>query len=360
MSPQIPVCPACGQKALPQQSHCLYCKARLRIDRLSPAQALVDEALGAPPGIGDSPTHVPSADATYSLTHDTPGQNVTGTDKPCPACGEALAANAILCVHCGFDRRLGRARQTVIEGHGDEPRGLAEETPTISPAEAVHCYPSVLHGLTLHNARILISLLGTVVILGVVIYVAAQKGRAPRQPPAWLEWAVYGGIGLWLLSIGLGLAGSLLCLHVPASSGARLPLAGALLFDLVTVSLGVIGAIEDWSPLFSWITGLCSWALFVAFLARLATYLDRPSEAREAWTILLLGMGVIAIPVIVALLTAGAQDGEAVRLTITVMLPGSGLLYFRLQFMVVKLLESLRESVRHQLDDARKQLPVED
>jgi hypothetical protein len=41
---------------------------------------------------------------------------ITTTPPDCPACGKALAAGAVLCIECGFDRRSGERRQTERRG----------------------------------------------------------------------------------------------------------------------------------------------------------------------------------------------------------------------------------------------------
>ena len=40
------------------------------------------------------------------------GNRITTTPGTCPECGTALAADAVLCVECGFDRRTGKRQKT--------------------------------------------------------------------------------------------------------------------------------------------------------------------------------------------------------------------------------------------------------
>ena len=90
-------CGACGEKALPKQTHCLHCKARL-LSWPPPAVAGAD-------GIqSDSLPPSPRADGK------------------CPGCDKELPPTAVLCIECGYDLRTGRKRETV---HGAivEPEG---------------------------------------------------------------------------------------------------------------------------------------------------------------------------------------------------------------------------------------------
>jgi hypothetical protein len=153
-------------------------------------------------------------------------------------------------------------------------------------------------GLTLHNARILLSFLATGLIVGLTVYGAVKWRGAMHEPPPWFALAVLGSVGLWLLSVVLGFLGSIFCLFVPSGSSARFVLALALLLDVVTVPLCVVAAILGWTPLTSWATGLCSWAFFMVFLIRLAAYLDRPGEAREGQTTLFYGLVLITLPMV--------------------------------------------------------------
>jgi len=267
--------------------------------------------------------------------------------RRCPSCGAGLAASAVLCVKCGYDFRLGKARTTVSK----KPKADGRRAPR---RERESHFQPVLLGLTLHSTRILLALIATLLIVGLTAYASAKVGVA-NDPPPWLALGLVAGVGLWLVSITVGFAGSILCLSVPAVSFGRRPLALALVLDVATLPAGVVAILLGWTPLLAWAVGLGSWALFIVFLIRLAAYIDRPSEAQEGRTLLLYGVILIAVSMTVSALTMVAKEASAVGLTIAILLGLAGGLYFRVQFFLYKLLESLRESIRQQLDEARRQ-----
>jgi hypothetical protein len=258
----------------------------------------------------------------------------------CPDCGAKLAEHAVLCVQCGYDFRLGRSRANVPT---PAPRRLRRRA-----------FKQVLIGLTLYSARVLLSLLATLLIFGLNAYLAANRQMPAHEPPLWLALGLLGGIGLWLMSICCGFAGSILCLWVPASSRGRWPLALALFLDVLSVPLGVLAALLPWTTLLSWAAGLCSWALFLVFLIRLAVFIDRPSEAHEGRSLLLHGLILIAAMFILGSAMALARDPFALGIVVTVLLPIFAGAYWRMQYTMLKLIESLRASIRQQLDEAQR------
>jgi ribosomal protein L40E len=78
-------CPTCGRELPPGQDNCAFCAATL-----SAAEPVVVVAADAP-----------------------------APPTPCPGCGAPLAAAAVICIACGFDRRKGRRLETV---HAAPPR----------------------------------------------------------------------------------------------------------------------------------------------------------------------------------------------------------------------------------------------
>ena len=270
------------------------------------------------------------------------------TDRPseqpaasvrCPSCQVSLPAKAVLCVQCGYDFRLGKARSTVMEK--EEAPGRVD--------------PFVLRGLTLHGVRILLSLLAIVLIFASTALAATRLRAGASEPPLWLVIALLAGVGLSLTCILLGLVGSVFCLRVPRESGGRLPLALSLAFDVVAVPLGVVAAILGWPPLLSWVVGYCSWMLFLGFLSRLADYLDRPSEAREAKGIVLYALILTIIPAMLIALSFASRDPGSVSLVGGFLLPVFGVWFFRVQIVLYKLLETLKGTIRVQAEEAESQ-----
>ncbi|MFW6108640.1 MAG: zinc ribbon domain-containing protein, partial [bacterium] len=68
---------------------------------------------------------------------------------PCPACGQPVAAGAVICVHCGLDLKTGvlmatRAGEEGAPGAGDDED---EEAPPSAPWRAVMLVAEYLPGL---------------------------------------------------------------------------------------------------------------------------------------------------------------------------------------------------------------------
>jgi hypothetical protein len=299
-------------------------------------------AAGPPAGVVAAPAAA-APGAAYGIVEQPAGEG-----NRCPGCGAGLSARAVLCVRCGYDFRLGKSRATV--------KGKAEAPARVAPRTWAQDFPRVLRGLTLHNARILLSLIAVVLLFGSTAAAATKLRAGAQEPPAWLLLPLLGGVGVSLVSILLGFVGSIFCLRVPRESAGRLPLALSLAFDVAAMPLGVVAAILGWTPLLSWATGICSWILFLAFLVRLASYMDRPSEAREAKGILLFGLGMSILPATLAVLSFLWRDPTSVYVVAGFLLIPVGIWYFRLQIALYKLLETLRASIRQQIDDAEREL----
>jgi len=308
--------------ALPHQSHCQYCSARLN-------EALPTEGAAA---TTDSPAEKPSADG-----------------KRCPTCGGALAEKAVLCVECGYDFRLGMPRLTVVE---KVKRPTRDERRRLWVARLPH----VVRGLNLYSARILLGMLSTVVLVGLEAIGSANKRAWSEEAPPWFVLAVAASGAMLLISVTVGLIGSGLCLFVPSESEGRGPLALSLIIDLVGGALAIVAEVFHWDPLFSSTAGLFAWTLFILFLTRLAAYIDRPSEEREARSILRFSLGLVGIAALVVGLMLLARNAFALGLIGVGLLALSGFLYVALQFGVLRLLESLRASMRLHVEEARRKL----
>ena len=315
-------CPACGPMALPHQSHCQYCSARL------------NEVL---PGEGPA------------VTTDAPAEKPPSDAKHCPGCDMALAENAVLCVECGYDLRLGMPRLTVVE---KAKRPTRDERRRLWVARLPH----VVRGLNLYSGRILLGMLGTVLLVGLEAIGSANKRAWSEEAPPSFVLAVAAAGALLLISVTVGLIGSALCLFVPSESEGRGPLALSLIIDLAGGALAIVAEVFNWDLLLSWTAGLCSWTLFILFLARLAAYVDRPSEAREARAILRFGLGLVVVSALMVGLMLLARNAFALGLIAVVLLALSAFLFVALQFGVLRLLESLRASMRVHVEEARRGL----
>jgi hypothetical protein len=333
-------CPTCGQCVLPHQSRCPDCNTRLT--EAPPAE----ESAPAPEAAGILPAQAPKGDTCAIVDPPSPG------GRHCPGCGAALGEQAVLCVQCGYDFRLGKARATVVEH-------LKSETPQERRRRQVASFPQVLRGLILHAARILLRLLATVLIIGLTFYAASLEGVPTPGQRTFLEVGLLGGVGVGLLSEILGFAGSVLCLRLPDSL-ARGLLVVNMVLGLAILPVGIVASILNWSPLLSWAMGLGSWVLFLVFLVRLARCIDRPSEAREARNILLFGLFLDALPITLIMMASRFPDLLLTSgMLLICLLPIFAVLYFCLYFWVqvvllLRLLETLRGSLRQQIDEAPK------
>jgi hypothetical protein len=270
-------CPACQQKALPFQTHCLHCNARL------PKAAPVET----------------KADPTAALPR---------TDGVCPACGKALSATAVLCIDCGFDLRTGRMIETV--------RGPAAEesiTDSARPKQNRHAEPlpaglaKVRLGLGFHYARLVLTLLTVLVMMGLVCYGVAMRSREPDSI-AIVGWLTAGGIVM--LAALLGIVGSILCLWVGRASRAWWFIFISLLLDVLTPPLIVFLQLVAIPPFLAWGVEFASWICFMLFLRRLALYVDRPDEANEIMAFITRGVALlVGAPLLLILLTMMAFLG---------------------------------------------------
>lgn len=70
---------------------------------------------------------------------------------PCPGCGAALAAGAVLCIECGFDKRKGRRLDTVHarpRGRKRSQEGRAPGLPRPERGRAIVAWLLIALGLT--------------------------------------------------------------------------------------------------------------------------------------------------------------------------------------------------------------------
>ncbi len=269
-------CPACGQKALPAQTRCLYCNARLN-------EAVLVE---------------PVAVDAIQVAAPIPLQSADGK---CPDCGKELPAEAVLCIDCGYDLRTGRKRQTVHALAEEEaelvvPRRKRKGRPEPLPAGL----GKVQLGLGFHYARLVLTLLAVLGIMGLLAYGMIFKPKAD-EPGLLIGGLV--ALGIVLLAAVLGLAGSVLCLWVGRPSRAWGLIFTSLVLDVLTVPLVVYQQIAAFPPFFAWGVEFVSWILFMLFLRRLAAYVDRPGEANEVMALITRGVALlVGVPLLLILL----------------------------------------------------------
>jgi hypothetical protein len=87
----------------------------------------------------------------------------------CPECGEPMGAGAVICIECGFDRRIGKKRETKVkrmERHWTPPPGLAARI--VGLVAAVLVFGGVCLVVVLYD----VPLVPVVVVFGVLIGVA--------------------------------------------------------------------------------------------------------------------------------------------------------------------------------------------
>jgi hypothetical protein len=92
---------------------CPKCQQPLQIPAAASAPAAAAPAPAAKPAAAPAPAAAPRPATTFDELFDELGikQKATG-DLACPGCGEELAPEAVICVHCGYDRRTGKKLET--------------------------------------------------------------------------------------------------------------------------------------------------------------------------------------------------------------------------------------------------------
>ena len=335
MSPKAPGpvrCPACGQKALPNESRCQYCKARLQ---------------------EGTPVETPASDAIALA----PAVPLQAADGKCPGCGQDLPEGSVLCIACGYDVRIGRKRETV--------HALAEEEPASGAARRKRGgrrgplpagLAKVQRGLGFHYARLVLTLLAGLMVMGLIGYGVAFKANADD---AGLIIGRAVTVGTVLLAAVLGILGSFLCLWVGRPSRAWGFIFASLILDVLTPPLVLALQLLELPPLFGWGVQLVSWLLFMLFLRRLAVYVDRPGEANEVMAFITWGIALfVGVPLLLILLGQMAflsaffsSKAAALFLLVisTLILLAQVVLLIRLIFSILANLQILRAAIASRL-----------
>ena len=156
-------------------------------------------------------------------------------------------------------------------------------------------------GLTCVYFSILIMLLSVIgMVFGGMVAFAAVASVGGRDGQVFLPLMTAGGFGM-LVGIGLAVIGPLLCLTVPAETGAKGFVVGSVVFQLVSVLL-VLGQIpmvmmdsfyaQGVLQLVCYLLGLIGAVLFVFFAKKLSKYIGRDDLAARARNVLI-GAGVL-------------------------------------------------------------------
>lgn len=335
MSPKAPGplrCPACGQKALPNESRCQYCNARLH---------------EAPP------VEMPARDA-IALAPSIPLQ---AADGKCPGCGQEMPAGSVLCIACGYDVRIGRKRETVHADTEEEPVAVARRRKRRGRQEPLPAgLAKVRRGLGYHYARLVLTLLAGLMVMGLISYGVAFKVQADD---AGLIIGRAVTVGTVLLAAVLGILGSFLCLWVGRPSRAWGFIFASLVLDVLTPPLVLALQFLAIPPLLGWPLQLISWLLFMLFLRRLAVYVDRPGEANEVMAFITWGIALfVGVPLLLILLGQMAflsaffssKAAAAFLLIISMLiLLAQVVLLIRLIFSILANLQILRAAIADRL-----------
>ena len=92
-------CPACDQDLEAPEDmagetvECPTCETQLSVPVAAPAEAAISQ-----PAISGEDS-----------------ENAGGNDTACPSCGVEMPADAVLCMHCGYNIKLGKKMETSFE-----------------------------------------------------------------------------------------------------------------------------------------------------------------------------------------------------------------------------------------------------
>jgi len=104
---------------------CPNCQKPLRIPAANqPATPAAAPKKQAPKPAAKQPAAAPKRSSDTDDVFDELGlQAPEAGARPCPGCGSALAENAVVCIHCGYNTKLGRRMETVKIGKDEGPTG---------------------------------------------------------------------------------------------------------------------------------------------------------------------------------------------------------------------------------------------
>jgi hypothetical protein len=263
----------------------------------------------------------------------------------------------VLCVACGYDRRTGFKRETVFALAEDEP---GPDAPRRKRKRRREPLPpglgKVQLGLGFHYARLVLTLLAVLVVMGLACYALTARAR-PDDRGLFVGGLV--ALAILMLAAGLGVAGSVLCLWVGRESRAWGFIFASLLLDVLTPPLAVYLHLAALPPLFGWVVQFVAWLLFMLFLRRLARYVDRPGEANEVMALITRGvLLLVGAPLLLVLLGqfaviysfAGSPAAARMLLVISLVIVVVQFIFLvKLLFSILGNIQTLRAAIASQL-----------
>ena len=104
--------------------------------------------------------------------------------RPCPGCGSALAENAVVCIHCGYNTKLGRRMETVKIGKDEGPAGHGAVSTDLLNLAAQTIDDDKLEDIkkTKQGMPWWVWLVGLIIIVGFLAYMIIRANREEAKP----------------------------------------------------------------------------------------------------------------------------------------------------------------------------------
>jgi len=125
--------------------------------------------------------------------------------RPCPGCGSGLAPDAVVCIHCGYNTKLGRRMETVKVGgsegeggHGAVTTGLLERAASVIDEDKAEEVKKTKEGLPWFVWLVVLLIIG-----GFLGYMIIRANRLEDKAAKDKEKAAL----LWLAPVTLAYAG---------------------------------------------------------------------------------------------------------------------------------------------------------